>query len=204
MLMTVLMTVAVTMAMTMTMPARVRPGFGLERGLFLRHDQVHALQHLGQHMIGFDLQVVGLEFDLHMPVAQVIGRACQVEGRAMLRTGPHQQHRLRRSFNPHQRAVLGHQHIAAAHHRAAWQEDAQGAAQGIRGVEAALLARVPVKADAGGALEEHGGQAAPGGHEFVDGEHETTEDVMVGKCRGGRVAGLYERWPATWSASGAT
>ena len=40
---------------------------------------------LGQHMVGLDLQVVGLELDRHMAVAQVVGRARQVEGRAVLR-----------------------------------------------------------------------------------------------------------------------
>ena len=176
-LMTVLMTVAVSMAVPMPMPACVRPGFRLERCLFPGHGQVHALQHLGQHMIGFDLQVVGLQLDLHMPVAQVVGRARQVEGRAVLRAGPHHHHRLGGGIHPHQRAVLGHQHITTAHHAAPRQEDAQGATQGVRGVETAFLARVPVQVDAGGALEEHRGQAAPGGHEFVDGEHET-------QCRG--------------------
>jgi hypothetical protein len=72
--------VTVVVAVLMTMPARIGPGFRLEGGVFLGHDQVHAFQHLPQHVVGLDLEVVGLQLDLHMPVAQVVGRARQVEG----------------------------------------------------------------------------------------------------------------------------
>jgi len=43
------------------------------------HDQMHGLQHLGQHMVGLDLEVVGLEFNRHMAVAQVVSRPNQVK-----------------------------------------------------------------------------------------------------------------------------
>ena len=43
------------------------------------HSQVHGAQHIGQHMVRLDLQVVGREFNRHMPVAQVVGRADQIE-----------------------------------------------------------------------------------------------------------------------------
>ena len=75
-----IVTVTVTVAVFMTVAARIGPSFRLKGGLLLGHDEVHAFQHLPQHVVGFDLQVVGLQFDLHMPVAQVVGRACQVEG----------------------------------------------------------------------------------------------------------------------------
>jgi hypothetical protein len=77
---TALMIVTVTMAVLMTVAARIGSGFRLKGGLLLGHDQVHAFQHLPQHVVGFDLQVVGLQLDLDVPVAQVVGRACQVEG----------------------------------------------------------------------------------------------------------------------------
>src|ERR1700754_568634 len=53
----VLMTVAVA-------TRRVRPTFRLERCQLLGHDQVHLPQHVGQHMVGFQVQVVGLYFEL--------------------------------------------------------------------------------------------------------------------------------------------
>ena len=89
---------------------------------------MHGAQHVGQHMVGFDFQVVGFELDRHMAVAQVVSRAGQVKGRSVLCAGCDAQHRLRSGLHANERAVFGHQHIAATHHRAAWQEDAQCAA----------------------------------------------------------------------------
>jgi len=73
--------VCMRMAMIVTMSARaVGPALGFEGLLRLDHGQVHGAQHVGQHVVGFDLQVVWLEFDGDVAVAQVVGRACQVEG----------------------------------------------------------------------------------------------------------------------------
>ena len=63
----------------MTAACGVGAAFGLKGLVHLVHDQVHGPQHVGQHVVGLDLQVVGLEFDGHMPVAQVVGRAREVE-----------------------------------------------------------------------------------------------------------------------------
>ena len=72
--------VPVVMAVIMPMPTcRVGAALGLERGLGLAHRQVHGAQHVGQHMIGLDLQVISLQLDLHMTVAQVVGRTRQVK-----------------------------------------------------------------------------------------------------------------------------
>ena len=191
MFMAVAVTASMFVAVAMAMAARVGTGFGLERGLRLRDDQVHALQHFAQHVIGFDLEVVGLQFDLHMPIAQVVGRTCQVEGAAMLRAGAHHHHRLRRSVHTHQGAVFGHQHVSTAHHAATWQKHSQAPTQGVDGLEAALLAGVPVQADGRRPFEQHRGQATTGGHKFVDGDHlqglqegereERTQEVCAGK-----------------------
>ena len=117
----VVMCVPVTVAARVFVPVPTGVGtrFGLEGGLFLRDDQVHALQHLAQHVVGFDLQMVGLQFDLDVPIAQVVGRARQIEGAAVMRAGAHQHDGLRRSVHPYQGAVLGHQHVPAPHHAAA-------------------------------------------------------------------------------------
>ena len=171
----------VVMTLPMPMPPGVGPGLGFEGGLFLGDDQVHALEHPAQHVVGFNFQMVRLQFDLHVPVAQVVGRAGQIEGAAMVRAGAHHHDGLWRSVHPHQRAILGHQHIAAAHHAAALQKHPQTAAQRVHGLEAALLPGVPVQADGGGSLEQHGGQSAPGGHELVDGDHDRCKKTRK-KC----------------------
>ena len=73
----------------------------------------------------------------------------------------HHQHRLRRGHHPHQRAVLGHQHVAAAQHLAARQEHAQRAPGRIGGVEAAAAAHVPVQLDLVARLSSAGARPRP-------------------------------------------
>ena len=41
---------------------RIRAALGLERRLQLDHRQVHGAQHVGQHVVGLDLQMLGREF----------------------------------------------------------------------------------------------------------------------------------------------
>jgi hypothetical protein len=160
MAMVVIVTMAVVMAMAVT-AGRIGAAFGLEGVLGFGHGQVHGAQHVGQHVVGLDLQVIGLQLDGHVSVAQVVGGAGQVKGGAVLGAGGDHQHRLRRGEHAHQRAVLGHQHVAAAHHGAARQKDAEFAPGAVGGGEAAFLAHVPVELDRGGAFEQRAGQAAP-------------------------------------------
>ena len=171
---TVVMIVAMSMppmAVSTTMPCCISTAFGLKRHVLLRHDQVHGAQHVGQHMVGFDLEVVGLQLDGHMAVAQVVGSARQVERRAVVLAMGDDQHRLWRGNHADHGAVFGHQHIAAAHQRAARQEDAQFAPGRVSGGEAAFLAHVPVEFDGGGALEQHRGETVALGEKFGDLDH---------------------------------
>jgi len=168
--------VVVCMVVFVPMPVPVArsgigPGLRLEGLVHLADDQVHLAQQFGQHMVGLEFQVVRLQLEMHMAVAQVVGGAQQVERCAVLRAMRDPQHRLRRREHTHQRAVLGDQHVAAAHHRAARQEHADRAAARVGGVEAALLPHVPVEFDAGRALEQHGGEAAAAGDQLVHMEH---------------------------------
>jgi hypothetical protein len=71
--------IVVAVVVTVTVSARVGAALGLEGGVLVRDDQVHAPQHLGQHVVGLDLQVVGPQLDAHVAVAQVVGRPHQVE-----------------------------------------------------------------------------------------------------------------------------
>ena len=87
--------VAMGRAMRVCMaPGGVGTVFRLE-GLINRvDDQVHGTQHIGQHVVGFYFQVIVLEFDRHMAIAQVVGRPNQIEGCAVRRTMRDTQHRL--------------------------------------------------------------------------------------------------------------
>jgi hypothetical protein len=129
--------------------------FGFKRRRGFVDDQMHAAQHLGQHMVGFQLQVIGLEFHRHVAVAQVIRGLQQIAGCTMFSTVLHTQHGLMRGDHTHQAAVFGHRHVTTAHNRAPVQKKAQAAACGIDGVKAAFLARVPVQFDRGATLHQH-------------------------------------------------
>ena len=143
----------------MRMPvAAVRTAFRLKRFVHRHHRHVHGSQHVGQHMVGLNLQVVGLQLDGHMAVAEVVGRTRQVKRRAMLRACRDAQHLLWRRLHAHQRAVFEHQHIATAHQGAAWQEHTQGTAVGVGRIKAAFLTHVPIEFDRGSAFDKCSGQ----------------------------------------------
>ena len=73
------------MGMTVAVTASgIGAAFGLEGLGGFADDQVLLAQHVGQHVVGFELQVVGFELQRDMAVAQVVGRARQVERRAVL------------------------------------------------------------------------------------------------------------------------
>jgi hypothetical protein len=54
------LSVPMVVGVSVFMRHRIGAALGFERGLLLGHDQVHGPQHLRQHMVGFELQVVGL------------------------------------------------------------------------------------------------------------------------------------------------
>ena len=144
----------------------------LERLVDLQHGQVHGAQHVGQHMVGLDLEVVGLEFDRHMAVAQVVGGADQVKRDAMAAAGRDAQHRLRccttlisepssaTSTSPPRTTVpRGKKTPSLPPGR-------------VGGFKAAFLPHVPVQLDMWRALEQHRGQALALGNEFGDLQHQ--------------------------------
>ena len=98
-----LMRVAVSMSVAVRKVRRcIGAALGLEGFQGLGDDQMLGPQHVGQHMVGLELEVVGFELKRDMAVAQVVGRSQQVEGAAVLGTGAHHQHRLRRSLHANQ------------------------------------------------------------------------------------------------------
>ena len=81
----------------MTVPACVGAAFRLEGQVLCRHGEVHGPQHVGQHVVGLDLEVIGLQLDRHVAVAQVVGGAGQVECGAMVGAVGDDQHGRDRS-----------------------------------------------------------------------------------------------------------
>jgi hypothetical protein len=108
-------------------PAVVGPGLRLEGRVTVLDAQVHLREHLRQDRIRFDFQVVRLQLDGHMPVAQVVGRPDQIKGAAMGGAGRDAHDRLGRRDNPNEGAVLAHQDITATHDLSAGQEHAEWA-----------------------------------------------------------------------------
>ena len=82
----VVMPMCIIMPMPMVMPTpmlAISAVFWFETFTHLVDDEVHGAQHVGQHMVGFDFQVIGLQLYGHMAVAQVVGGAGQVKRRAV-------------------------------------------------------------------------------------------------------------------------
>ena len=99
----VLSRIVMAMAVTAGMAAGgVSAVLGLERFLHRRDDQVHGAQHVGQHVVGLYLEVIGLELNGHMAIAQVVGRANQVKRAAMLGAGRYLKNGLRGRQHPNQ------------------------------------------------------------------------------------------------------
>lgn len=172
-LMALAMAVPMLMAVTVSVTAaRVRPVLRLKRLLDRVHDQMHGPQHVRQDMVRLDLQMIRLQLDLHVAIAQVIGRPNEIKRRPVRGAGSDAQQRLRRGNHPHQRSVLGHQHIAAPHGRASRQEHAQRPPLAVDGLEAAFLTRVPVQCDRSGPLEKHRSQPLATRENFGDLNHE--------------------------------
>ena len=70
--------------------------FRLKGFIYCDDCHVHIAQHVGQYMVGFDFQMIGLQFNRYMAVAQVVGGAGQIEQAAVVRAMGDAQHRLRR------------------------------------------------------------------------------------------------------------
>ena len=70
----VIMIVAMIMGMTRTaMVCAVCAAFRFKGFMDCVNNQVHRSQHAGQHGVGFNFEMIRLEFNGHMAIAQVIG-----------------------------------------------------------------------------------------------------------------------------------
>ena len=145
--MRMLMLMLMLIPMTVSRAAMVRTvsaTFRLEGFFHSVHNEVHRPQHLSQHRIGFNFEVIGFEFYGHMSIAQVIRRTSEVKRRTMRSTSRNAQQALWRRFYFDQAAIVCHQHITAAHHMASLQKHRQHTAAGIFGLKATLLSNIPI------------------------------------------------------------
>ncbi len=166
------MCIAMTMAMVVTTPMlAISTVFGFETFTHLVDDEVHGTQHIGQHMVGLDFQMVWLQLNGHMAVAQVVGCAGQVKRCAVRCAMGDAQHGLWRGQHFEQRAVFTHQHIATAHHLAALQKHTHLATRTVGGFESAFLPHIPVQRDGRCAFQEHRCQAVAMANEFGKMDH---------------------------------
>lgn len=151
----------------------VGAGLGLERTLGRRDDEVQADEQLGEDVVGLEDEAVGVDLERNVPVAQVIGRFRDRQRRDVrceARTGRGDQDRLIERPDRDQRAVLADEDVAAADDAAARQEDADAPAGRIDGLEATLLARVPVERDDAGTPHQRRREAAAGGDQLAGDE----------------------------------
>lgn len=154
--------------------------FGLETHLRLGHVQVHGAQHVGQLRVGFDLEVVGLQFKLNAAFAQMVGRTHQVEGRAMHTARGDDEHVFRCGFHTDHAAVLRHQHITTAQHRGLGQLHIKRATLAVHDIEMLGLAKVPTQLNSGCTFEQHGRQALALREELVDDQHGVRFECLRG------------------------
>ena len=168
----VVMFMGIAMSMVVTTPMlAISTVFGLKAFMHLIHDEVHGTQHISQHMVGLNFQMVGLQFDGHMAVAQVVGGAGQIKRRAVRCAMGDAQHGLVCRPYYEQRAVFTHQHIATAHHLATLQKNTHLAPRTVGGFKAAFLSNIPVQRDGRGAFEQCRGQALALSDEFGEMDH---------------------------------
>ena len=154
--------------MAVAMPAAVGAGLGLEGCLYQRDLNPEAGQHVVQHGIVFELEVVGRDFDRDVAVAEMVSGTQQPE-RCV---GRDAQHGLCGSLHGHEAAVIGEQHVSAPEHGATRQHERELAPGGIGGGEAAFLAGVPIEGDVRGAAHEGRSQSPATGQMLGYEEHE--------------------------------
>jgi hypothetical protein len=142
----------------------------LEGGVRFADIELHLAQHVGQHRVDFELQVIGLDFERDMAIAEVVGRAQQVK-RLALGADANDQHRLRCRDDADQRTVVDDEDVATPNNLAAGQKDANAALLRIIDLKPAFLARVPVEFDARSAADQRRSQTASLRNELGSVEH---------------------------------
>lgn len=113
-------TVIVVSVMMVTVPiigdmTAIGATFGFKWQIRFHHGHVHAAQHVGQYMVGLNLQVVGLQLNGYMAVTQVVSGTHQIEGGAVFGTGRDLEHPLRRCNGTNHGAIFGNQYVSTTY-----------------------------------------------------------------------------------------
>jgi hypothetical protein len=155
------------LVVTMLVTAAIRAGFRLERHRHLIHACANALQHIGEHRIVFELQIIRADFNGRMTIAEVIRGKRQRQH--IFRADD--QHRFGRGDDAHQSAVVGDQHIAVAQHGTAWQQQRDFFAVVERGRKTALTTVVEGERQGRRAFHQHRCQFQMRRDQFVESAH---------------------------------
>gem|GEM_PF-2777668 len=108
------------------------------------HNESHVQYHLLNDMVRFNLQMLCLNFDGNMPIAQVIGRTHEVVGGGVKWTGRNFQEGLWCRFNAKKCTVLTHQNVLSSKHFAPLNENRDFVARGVSGMKATFLSLLPL------------------------------------------------------------
>lgn len=154
--------------MPMLMPTAISPGLRLKRQRHLLDHRADPLEHIREHRIIFELQIIRPNLNRRMPVAKVISRARK---RQRIPRGDHQ-NGLRRRDYPHQRTILRDQHIAIAQHRATRQHQRHLFAIIKRRRQTALATRIEIERQCRRTLDQHCSELDLRIDQFVDSAHD--------------------------------
>ncbi len=150
------------------MTAAVGAGFGLKRLRRSFDPRAEPCQHRLEHGIGFQLQIIGTDFDGRMAIAEMIGGARQRQRIAR----SHDEHGFIRRDDSHKAAVVGNEHVAVRKHGAARQHERDGFTVVERCCEPALAARFIGERERRRTHDERSGEFHVWGDTFIDRAHD--------------------------------
>lgn len=117
--------------------------FGFEGAHYMFDNESHVRYHLLKDVVRFNVQMLRLNFDGNVPVAQVIGRTHEVMGCGVKRTGRNFQKGLWCRFNSKKCTVLTHQHVLCSKHFAPPNKNCDFVARRVSGMKATFLSLLP-------------------------------------------------------------
>ena len=154
--------------MSMLMSTAISAGLRLKRQRHLLDHRADPLEHIREHRIVFELQIIGPNFNRRMPVAKVISRPRK---RQRIPRGDHQ-YSLRRRDHPHQRTILRDQHVTIAQHGTARQHQRHLFTVVERRRQTALATCVEIERQRRRTFDQHCSELDLRIDQFVDSAHD--------------------------------